>query len=167
MGLFEGIENARASGQFRYIKPGRYWSEILAFKKTESPRDKSQGIALEVKVLSVLEGTEESDEPGAIVSDLYKAAGKGGEFFLSNIKAMVSGILELPEGEITEKLLEQLIEDDAALPSAETAFELTYRTPICERFAIQPGFQYVIDPAGDPDADDAFVAFLRAEITIW
>jgi porin len=53
------------------------------------------------------------------------------------------------------------------LPTAETAIELTYRTQIHDRLVIQPGVQYVIDPAGGASADDALVAFLRAEISLW
>ncbi|ATX80933.1 porin [Mariprofundus ferrinatatus] len=49
---------------------------------------------------------------------------------------------------------------------AETVIELTYRAQLFDWLAIQPAFQYIISPSGDPALANAKVGILRAEIGI-
>jgi porin len=51
----------------------------------------------------------------------------------------------------------------AATTAAETAYELTWRIPFGERFALQPDLQYVDDPDTNPAIADALVVMLRVE----
>ena len=45
----------------------------------------------------------------------------------------------------------------------ETLFEITYRARITDWLAIQPAFQYIISPSGDPALKNAKVALIRVE----
>ena len=44
----------------------------------------------------------------------------------------------------------------------EVTFELTYRVRVLPFLSLQPDVQYVANPGGDPDLDDALVVGLRA-----
>lgn len=46
---------------------------------------------------------------------------------------------------------------------AETAVELTYRTPLADWFSVQPHVQYVRNPGADPTIGDAIVLGMRFE----
>ena len=50
-----------------------------------------------------------------------------------------------------------------ATTTAETAYELTWRIPCGEHFALQPDVQYIDDPDTDPSIEDALVVMLRVE----
>ncbi|RLL51181.1 carbohydrate porin [Mariprofundus sp. EBB-1] len=45
----------------------------------------------------------------------------------------------------------------------ETVFEITYRAQLTDWLAIQPAFQYIISPSGDPALKNAKVALIRVE----
>lgn len=47
--------------------------------------------------------------------------------------------------------------------AAETAYELTWRIPFGEHFALQPDVQYIDDPDTSPGIEDALVVMLRVE----
>ncbi len=47
----------------------------------------------------------------------------------------------------------------------ELTIELTYRAKVSDFLAIQPDFQYVINPGADPTLKNAFVAGLRIELS--
>jgi len=49
---------------------------------------------------------------------------------------------------------------------AETAIEITYRAQLTEWLAIQPAFQYIISPSGDPLLRNAKVILMRAELSL-
>jgi len=49
---------------------------------------------------------------------------------------------------------------------AETVIELTYRAPLTDWLAIQPAFQYIMSPSGDPALHNARVGLLRVELSI-
>jgi porin len=50
-----------------------------------------------------------------------------------------------------------------ATTAAETAYELTWRIPLGEHFALQPDLQYIDDPDTNPGIDAALVVMLRVE----
>ncbi len=50
------------------------------------------------------------------------------------------------------------------LAPAETVIELTYATQLFSWLAIQPDLQYVIDPAGEANLDNALALVLRVEL---
>lgn len=54
--------------------------------------------------------------------------------------------------------------DESAL--SETALELTYRVEITPYFAMQPDLQYIFDPGGIENQDDAVVIGLRTELSL-
>jgi len=45
----------------------------------------------------------------------------------------------------------------------ETVFEITYRARLSNWLAIQPAFQYIMSPSGDPALKSARLAFIRVE----
>jgi len=45
----------------------------------------------------------------------------------------------------------------------ETVFEITYRAQLTDWLAIQPAFQYIISPSGDPALKNAKVGLIRVE----
>jgi porin len=47
----------------------------------------------------------------------------------------------------------------------ETAFELTYRIQATPWVALQPDFQYVLNPGTNPELADAFIISLRAQLS--
>jgi len=49
---------------------------------------------------------------------------------------------------------------------AETAIELTYRAPLTDWLAVQPAFQYIMAPSGDPALRNAKVGLLRLELSL-
>jgi porin len=46
----------------------------------------------------------------------------------------------------------------------ELALELFYRLQLTPFFSVKPDIQYVLDPSGDPDIDNALVTTLRIEV---
>jgi porin len=50
-----------------------------------------------------------------------------------------------------------------ATTAAETAYELTWRIPFGNHFALQPDVQYIDDPGTNPALEDALVVMLRVE----
>jgi len=48
----------------------------------------------------------------------------------------------------------------------ETAIEITYRVQLTDWLAIQPAFQYVIAPSGDPALENATVGLIRFELSL-
>lgn len=54
----------------------------------------------------------------------------------------------------------------APVERAETAIELSYRAQLTPWLAVQPDYQYVVDPGTDPAVDNAHVLMLRFEIIL-
>jgi porin len=48
----------------------------------------------------------------------------------------------------------------------ETAYELNYRIELYPGVAIQPDYQYIVDPSSDPEIKDAHVVSARLELSI-
>jgi len=55
---------------------------------------------------------------------------------------------------------------NAGFKKAETAIEITYRAQLTDWLAIQPAFQYILSPSGDPALRNAKVGILRAEVSL-
>ncbi|ATX78506.1 porin [Mariprofundus aestuarium] len=55
---------------------------------------------------------------------------------------------------------------NAGFKKAETVFELTYRAQLFDWLALQPAFQYILSPSGDPALANAKVGILRAEVSL-
>ncbi|MEM6560725.1 MAG: carbohydrate porin, partial [Planctomycetota bacterium] len=53
----------------------------------------------------------------------------------------------------------------AGFEEDETVVEAFYRLQVTPAISVQPGLQFVINPSGDPDIDDALVGSLRASFT--
>jgi porin len=65
-----------------------------------------------------------------------------------------------------DRFREQSSLQGSTLRSDETAIEISYRAQLAPWLALQPDYQYVIDPGGDPAIDDAHVLMLRVEIVL-
>ncbi|OIO69301.1 MAG: hypothetical protein AUJ56_07650 [Zetaproteobacteria bacterium CG1_02_49_23] len=48
----------------------------------------------------------------------------------------------------------------------ETAIEITYKLQVTDWLSVQPSYQYIVNPSGDPALSNASVGLLRAEIAI-
>lgn len=55
---------------------------------------------------------------------------------------------------------------DESRAGAETVVELNYRAPITGYLAVTPDIQWIINPGGSKDPDDALVLLLRTELTL-
>ena len=49
---------------------------------------------------------------------------------------------------------------------SERTFELSYRALISPWLALTPDLQYVLDPSGNPELEDALILYLRTEVTL-
>lgn len=56
--------------------------------------------------------------------------------------------------------------DGLNMADSETAYEVSYRFEILPWLALQPDFQYIVNPSGDRGIDDAQVGTLRIEISL-
>ncbi|KYG66975.1 hypothetical protein AZI86_08105 [Bdellovibrio bacteriovorus] len=56
--------------------------------------------------------------------------------------------------------------DGLNMADSETTYELSYRFEVLPWLALQPDFQYVVNPSGNRDIDDAQVGTLRVEISM-
>jgi porin len=63
-----------------------------------------------------------------------------------------------------DELRDSRADDGIATDPHETALELTYRAQVTDWLAIQPDFQYIINPGLEPDLDDAVVVSVRFEV---
>lgn len=111
MGLFDGIEEAQVHGG-DYIQPGRYWVMVKAFTETEN-RKKNRGVAFEFEILKAYEGSE--SPVGSTVSHVISTAGDGADYFLTDVKKALAGILGTSTDNIKAELCNKLVEDDSSL----------------------------------------------------
>lgn len=74
------------------------------------------------------------------------------------------GIARITPG--AERKQAALQEDDVVLDGDETAYELTYRAEIMDGFAVQPDFQWVVNPSFLPERENAVVGSIRFEVSL-
>jgi porin len=86
---------------------------------------------------------------------------------------VISGLFPSRREDQAGFAINHAIVDDPSLPAgapptkkAETAFELTYKTQLRDWLVIQPDFQYVVRPNGDPRISNAVVLALRFSIAL-
>ena len=95
-----------------------------------------------------------SDYLGAgLVVSAPRAAGPDDEFGLAVASAGAGAPYRAASGEL-----------GVSTRARETAWELTYRTNLGERAAIQPVVQYIVAPSARADLDNALVLGVRIEI---
>lgn len=100
MGLFSGVEKAKASLGGNYLKPGNYRVRIDKVKQGES-RKNGGFIAVEMTILEVLSTTEDKPHlPGEQATYMYMTKF---DSFLGNWKAFVMGVMDCNEAEVTEE----------------------------------------------------------------
>lgn len=125
MGMFKGIENAKASFDAKYVGEGHYLCRIDRIKADQT-RTKDDFLAVEMTVLHTFpDGDGASDKwhrPGEAVSHLMMAKH---DSFMGNVKAMVSSILGVHESEVTENDCELL--SSTSQPLAGSVIELKGR----------------------------------------
>jgi len=69
------------------------------------------------------------------------------------------------QGRFSDKHRDNEIDLGVDVADAETGFEITYSDQITPWLRVQPDLQLVLDPGGDQDRDELWVAGLRIEIT--
>ena len=55
----------------------------------------------------------------------------------------------------------KMVDDLPTVQSYEMAIELSYAIPLIQQVTIQPDLQYIINPGGTNEFNNAFVGFLR------
>ena len=125
MGMFKGIESAKASFDAKYVGEGHYLCRIDRIK-ADVTRTKDEFLAVEMTVLHTFPDGDGKSEawhrPGEAVSHLMMAKH---DSFMGNVKAMVSNILGCHESEVTENDCEAL--SGSQQPLAGTVAEIKGR----------------------------------------
>lgn len=100
MGIFSGVESAKASLGGNYLKPGNYRVRIDKVKSGES-RTNGGFIAVEMTILEVVDSPAETPHVvGEQATYMYMTKF---DSFLGNWKAFVMGITNCEESEVTEE----------------------------------------------------------------
>lgn len=111
MGMFKGVEGAKASFDASYLRSGHYLLRIDRVK-ADKTRTKDDFLAVEMTVLHTFadSSVHQADaskwhRPGESVSHLMMAKH---DSFLGNVKAMVSSLMGCHEAEVSEKDCEEI-----------------------------------------------------------
>jgi hypothetical protein len=107
MGLFSKIKDAKSSQGGVYFLPGKYALECRA-NKTGTTRE---GRSFFVAEFTILESTNPERPVGTSVSFMIMLD-KNLETGLGNIKGYISALFDLPEAEVDEAGVEQLVAAD-------------------------------------------------------
>lgn len=129
MGIFSGVLKAEAKGNYRYIRPGRYFALIRACKIVTSPKDQTQLYVNELEPVAILRADEDID-PSPLFSSASHAI-KQNMYFAGTLKEMFMAILCLtpeeaadPKKGLTEEFLENLTGEDQPLAGVIVELEV-------------------------------------------
>lgn len=126
MGLFDGIEEAKASFDAQYLREGHYLLRIDRVKADQT-RAKDEFLAVEMTVLhTYMDGFGDPakwHKPGEAVSHLMM---KKHDSFLGNVKAMLSALMGVHESEVTKQ--DCIDVSGEGQPMAGMVIEVTART---------------------------------------
>lgn len=125
MGMFDGIEGAKASFDAKYQGPGHYLNRIDRVK-ADKTRAGDEFMAVEMTVMHTfmdgLGAPEKWHKAGEATSHLMM---KKHDSFLGNVKAMVANLLGVHESEVTKADCERI--SSAEQPMAGMVIELSAR----------------------------------------
>lgn len=103
MGMFSGVENAKASFDAKYLGQGHYLCRVDRVK-ADKTRTGDEFLAVEMTVIHTFpDGDGDSQKwhrPGEAVSQLMMAKH---DSFKGNVKAMIANLLGVKENEVAEK----------------------------------------------------------------
>lgn len=108
-GAFAGIENVRGSLKTQWMVPGRYW---LRIDNAKLDRDRMQVPfwAFEMTIIRVLDTAMGQAHPvGTAVCRMCKQAGPSANFYYPELKAILSGILGIPDAQVTPDVCERVL----------------------------------------------------------
>lgn len=113
MGIFSGIKDARANFGSNYVKQGHYVAFVRRVKLAQNRRDE-WFVAMEMIIMSCMDAMGEPTPhvPGETCSRLFCNYGKGKDYFLPNIKAMVSTLMDVPVEEVEEEACDLICSED-------------------------------------------------------
>ena len=123
MGIFDNIQNVKASLDANYIRPGHY-AFLIESGKLSKDRKGIPFVVLEMICVKSFNDSEaylplsDGDAPevkchfeGERASHLIKNGGAGVDMFLPNIKAMITGVMGIPESEVTPDIVTKIFVD--------------------------------------------------------
>jgi hypothetical protein len=112
MGLFKGINKVRANFGANYERGGHYLMFIRRVKK-DSNRHDEDFVAVEKVCLKVISPLNEPNphHVGESCTHLMADYGPGKDYFLPNLKAMLSRVFGVPDSEVTEESMELVVGD--------------------------------------------------------
>ena len=141
MSLFAGIDNVNPPGVVRediYFEEGIYVVETIIFKQGVSKKDNSSYTIAEVSVIEVVEGNEESNKVGDVVSWFVSFKHPSA---LSNVKGFVAANLGLTSREEINTKVTAGICDDASGGDG-TAFAGTQVVATARKVATRSGGEF-------------------------
>lgn len=108
MGLFKGVESAKASLGGNYLRPGNYKVRVDRVKEGES-RKNGGFIAVEMTILEIIDSA--TDRPHVLGEQTTYMYMTKFDSFLGNWKAFVMGVTGCDESEVTEEESANIISD--------------------------------------------------------
>lgn len=116
--IFDGIENARASMEGNYVRPGEYNAVINAVKLTENFA-KEKFLAVELKITKVIDNDEgRGHKLGEETTHLMKVANVS---FLGNFKQFAASTLGVLPEEVGKAEADRITSDEQPLAGIEIA----------------------------------------------
>lgn len=98
MGLFSGIEDAKASQAANYLRPGTYMARVDKMEVIKC-RDKKEAAVINLTCVACLQEIDgKSHKSAETFSDLYKE----GDNYLRNVKAVLAGMSGFDDDQITD-----------------------------------------------------------------
>lgn len=111
-GIFDGIGNAKPSGDGNWFRPGHYYSEIQAVKLA-TKFNGEKFLAIEQKIVKVLDNDEgRGHKVGEECTHLLKVANPS---FLGNVKAFIAAALGCSPDEVGKAEADRVTSDEQPL----------------------------------------------------
>lgn len=123
MGIFDNIENARASRGSNYERAGRYYEYIRRIKLDKN-RKGVDFIAVEKVVLQVI-APDPSEEPHSVGEQIAHLLMSDKDSFLGNVKAMIGALFNEDPEAVTAEDAEMVVSDKQ--PAAGLVIEVNNR----------------------------------------
>lgn len=119
MGIFDGIDDARVSGDGNWVRPGHYFARINGVKLTKKFTGE-HFLAVEMQIVQALDDDEGTGHRvGEDVTHLMKASSPS---FLGNVKQFVSATLGCSPDEVGKAEADRVTSDEQPLAGIVVEF---------------------------------------------
>ena len=112
MGIFSGIEDVNPSFDANYVRAGKYVSrlDLVALKKNG---EGDTNLVIEETILHVIDNNDgKGHKVGEECTHLIANHGKGKRLFMGNVKHFVMKVIGCTVEEVTEEIVEGIVEED-------------------------------------------------------